>query len=546
MTRRLRRTLGCAATTALVAASLAGCSSTSTKASSAAPDQTVVLSPAATGDIAKVTWNVYMGEPDTIDPFKSANNTPNMINSNMCEDLLVQTPDFKIKPNLAKSVESPDPLHWVYNLRDDVTFWDGKPMTAEDVAWSLQHNLTDVTTMYNYLYANVKSVAVTGAHQVTVTMKRPDYLFNEELASFAGVVVEKAYYEAHAKSFGTPNGSIMCTGPYEFSKWNKGESIVATKNPHYWNKDLQPKVGEIDFTFLTDDSTITAGLLSGQIDGTYALPTASLEQLRTSNVGHLYFGPSPMNEAMKYSNPHGPMSNPDMRKALQMAIDWKGISDSVFKGSTQVTKLQTPPAVWGFASSALSAYAKTLPEPPSAQYDEAKRLLAKVPASIRKQQITMVAPANMQQFAIAIQDAAQRIGLKFKLTTVPVGQFPNYDVDPKTRGNTDILWEEWWPGTPSPLDWLAATAMPGGFANPYGYDGITSLYQKAIGTADVAKRAALIVQIEKKLHDEMLPTTPGLERESTLWLNNKITGAPASFAYVYYPWAALLGAAGKN
>ncbi len=543
MNTTVRRLMLATASLAAIA-TLAACSSAprpNAQGAAVKELESAVMTPAGNAEVDKITWNVWMGEPQSIDPFMSADNTPNMINSNMCETLLVQTPDYTIEPNLAKSFSNPDPLHWVYELRDDVTFWDGTPMTAEDVAWSLNHNLTDPTTMYNYLFSRVSKVEVTGEHEVTVTLKEPDYVFNHEMADFAGVVAKKDYYAQHPKEVGTPSGGIMCTGPYQFTKWNRGESIIADRYDGYWNTELKPKVKEIEFTFLQDNSTITSALLSGQIDGAYAVPISGVGQLAAAKNGKLYIGDSPLNQALNYSRADGPMSDLRMRQALQMAIDWQGISDSVFQGTAEPAKLQTPPAVYGFAKEWLDAYAATLPEPVSADYDGAKKLLADVPASIKDQEILMTVPDNKQQFGVAIKDAADRIGLKMKLQVVPTGDFPNYVNDDETRGDTDILWTEWWPGTPDPLDWLNPTATKNGFINKYGYDGIDSLFAKAMGTADDAERADLVVEMEKQLHEDLLPVTPGVEVKSTIWMNNRISGAPATFSYVYFPWAAYLG-----
>ncbi len=137
------RTTAIAVTTA-AALALAGCSSgTSGTGATGSSDALTTLTPAGSGSVDKITWNVFQGEPQTVDPFRSADYTPNMINSNLCETLLVQAPDFRIKPNLATSYANPDPTTWVYKLRSGVTFWDGSPMTADDVVWSMQHNMTD-------------------------------------------------------------------------------------------------------------------------------------------------------------------------------------------------------------------------------------------------------------------------------------------------------------------------------------------------------------------------------------------------------------------
>lgn len=543
--RRRTTALAVAAATALA---LAGCSSGAPGAQANGSARSLTtFTPAGSGAVDSITWNVFQGEPQTIDPFQSADYTPNMINSNLCETLLVQTPDFRIKPNLAASFSNPDPTTWVYKLRGDVTFWDGSPMTADDVVWSMRHNLTDKSSFYGYLYANVASIAKTGAAEVTVRLKRPDYLFNDELASFAGVVVEKKFHERHGDKAGTPGVGVMCTGPYRFGKWARGQSISVTRYDGYWNKALPRKVKNIDFTFLTDDSAITSGLLSGQIDGTYGPPMAGLAQLRASSEGKLYSGPAPLAVTLVVANHKGAMGNADVRRALRMAIDWKGVGNQVYGGEGTPAALQTVPAVYGFAKDELTAYAGSVKTDGSARIEEAKRLLARVPAEVKAQQISLVVPqqAETQQLGLAVKAAADRIGLRFKLDVVPATGYSNYLYDPATRGGTDLLYTQFWPNIPNPLDWLGLTAVTGGTFNQSGYRGIDALYARAIGTKDARARSQLVLQMERKLHDETDPMFAGIELTNDVWLGNRITGAPAAFDYVYYPWAAHLGGTGK-
>ncbi|MFD0510426.1 hypothetical protein ACFQ0Q_06900 [Streptomyces aureus] len=87
--------------------------------------------------------------------------------------------------------------------------------------------------------------------------------------------------------------------------------------------------------------------------------------------------------------------------------------------------------------------------------------------------------------------------------------------------------------------------MTGGTFNQSGYKGIDGLYAKAIGTKDESARSKLVVQMEQKLHDEMDPMFSGIQLTNDVWLGSKITGAPAAFSYVYYPWAAHLSGTGK-
>jgi peptide/nickel transport system substrate-binding protein len=545
--RPLRRAAA-VAVAAVATVSLAACGASSGSGGDTGSSTALTTyTPSGTATVASITWNVFEGEPQTIDPFESADYTPNMINANMCENLLQQTPTFQIKPNLASSYSNPNPTTWVYDIRKGVTFWDGTPMTADDVVWSMNHNLTDKTSFYNYLYANVASIEKTGEYQVTVHLKRPDYLFNEELASFAGVVVEKRFYEEHGAKVGTPGVGVMCTGPYEFDKWTQGQSITVSRYAGYWNKSLPLKVRKITFTFLTDDSAITSGLLSGQIDGTYDPPVAGEVQLRDSSAGKLYQGPAPLEVGLVVANQKGAMGNLDMRKALEAAIDWAGIGQQVYGGDGSPSPLQTAPAAYGFAKSQLTAYAKTVQGAGSGDIAKAKKYLAEVPASIRKEQVSLVVPAQAetQQMGVAIQSAAKQAGIDFKLDVVPATGYSNYLYDPATRGSTDLLYTQFWPNIPNPLDWLGITAVTGGTFNQGGYSGIDGLYAKAVGTADDATRAQLVVQMETRLHDQMNPLIPGVQLTNDVWLGSRITGAPAAFDYVYYPWAAYLAGTGK-
>ena len=80
----------------------------------------------------------------------------------------------------------------------------------------------------------MKSIAATGAGQVTITLSQPDYWLEGELASMAGVVIEKSYATKEGKNYGAPSGGIMCTGAYQLKSWSPSSGVVAAANPHYW------------------------------------------------------------------------------------------------------------------------------------------------------------------------------------------------------------------------------------------------------------------------------------------------------------------------
>jgi len=227
-----------------------------------------------------------------------------------------------------------------------------------------------------------------------------------------------------------------------------------------------------------------------------------------------------------------------------MAIDWDGIAKTILKGTGTPIRSMMPPTVFGKYKAVLTPAYDQLPQPQSAQYDAAKKLVAEASTDAKKP-VVMAVPANFtsQQFGSSVADAAKRIGLNFTLKVVPTDQYTNYLYDAKTRAGVDILFTDFWPNIPDPLDWLGIAALNGGSFNQYGYTGIDQMFGDALGEVDPVKRATMIGQIQAKTTADLLPMVPGISHSSRLWMNKRVTGAPASFDYVYYPWAAGLGSA---
>src|SRR5579863_1063119 len=163
----------------------------------------------------------------------------------MCESLLRQAPDGSLQPGLA-AVSNPSPTTLVFTLRPGVTFWDGHPVTSADVVYSLDRAASPKLGGY---YASrldrFASVTATSPAQVTVKLTQPDYWLEGELASMPGLIIEKSFAAKEGKNYGTPAGSIMCTGAYMLKSWTPGAGVVAVRNPHYWNPSVRPLVGQI-------------------------------------------------------------------------------------------------------------------------------------------------------------------------------------------------------------------------------------------------------------------------------------------------------------
>lgn len=526
-------------------AALAGCGGGGHAASgtSGATSGLVTHTPAPTGDIAKVTWALSY-EPSSLDWVYAYNYAENTVLSNVCENLMRLTPDYRIVPGLARSATHPDPLTWVYDLRSGVTFSDGTPMTAADAVFSLRRQLDPkVGSYWAGWWANVASVSQTGPLQVTVKLKRPDVIFPQMMATPAGQVESMAYVQREGSKYGTPDGGVDCTGPFRLAKWNKGVGITLLRNPHYWDASLRAKAAEVDFSFLDSEATRTSALVSGQVDGTFEVPPTAISQLQHSSAGTMYFGPSMQSFDAIVSSFKGPLGSPLIRRALLLALDRTGILNAALGGHGTVLRSVVPPSSWGYAQPTFQQGYDALPSP-AQNLAEAKRLVAQ--AGAPSQPIVLATLAEDEQLSVislALKDAATKLGLNLQIKTLPVGKYAPLFFDPKARAGIDMFLTGWYTDVPEPLNMWATIFTTHGASNYNGYSNPTvdSLLNRATATENETARAKLVVQAQALIGKDA-PWIPLYAPQVRVFLSNRITGVATTFVYLYYPWAAQIGA----
>lgn len=530
----------------VVAATIfAGCGSSSdtgggSESSSGGADF-VTTTPAADGKLTELKW-AQPEEPTSLDPAKALTQTENPIVSNLCESLLRVTPDADIVPNLAASFENPDPKTWVYKLRDDVTFWNGKPMTAEDVAFSLgRHVDPEVGSYWALYYRNVASVEATGANEVTVKLKAPDYVFNQQMATAGGAISEKAAIEKSGADYGTPQEGVMCTGPLSLDEWDSGTSITLAKNDQYWNDELASKSDKVTWQFLGDESTATSALTTGEIQGMYEAPISGISELRNSGSGTLYSGVSGLQIDMIVTTDKGPLANPQVRKAIFMAADREAIAETVFDQTALAARSIINDDSWTYGDDVFENYFEGLPSG-EADVEGARALIEE--AGMTGEKITIAAEnfASFTQLADIVAQSASEIGLDAKIKVLPPGGAGTLFFDEKAREGLDAFVTTWYTPTSDPLESLTYF-LPDSDYNYSSFDNpeLNRLIAKGYATKDPDKRAEIAVK-GLEITDQEMPWIPLVEVANRLYMDQSVSGAPASFfAYLNSPWANLVG-----
>lgn len=505
----------------------------------------VTDTPDPVGDIDRLVWALDY-EPTSLDWVFAYNYAENTTLSNVCENLLRLTPDLEIAPGLAESFEHPSPTSWVYTIRDGVTFHDGSPMTIDDVVYSLRRHLdAKLGSYWTGWVGNVKSVQATGPREVTVTLRKPDVIFNQMMATPAGGVASKSFVERKGADYGTPDGGVMCTGPFKLERWKKGESITLARYDGYWDPDRRARAASVEMPFIKEESTLVSSLVGGQVDGTFEVPPAAIEQLERSDAGKLYFGPSMQSYDVIVSDIEGPLADARVRRALLLALDREGIVEAAVAGRAEVLKAAVPPGSWGYAKGAFRDAYDALGSV-SRDIATAKRLVKE--AGAPKAPVTLAALAEDEELSIianAMEDAARQIGLELRIKTLPVGKYAPLFFDPEARKGIDLFLTGWYTDVPEPLNMYATIFTSDGNSNYSGYSNerYDSLIERARATEDEAARAKLVIDAQRITAEEV-PWLPVYTPNLRVFLGKRITGAPATFVYLYYPWLAEIGAAG--
>jgi peptide/nickel transport system substrate-binding protein len=529
---------------------VAGCGksgSSSGQSGSSATDALTAQTPPARHTVGSVTWDI-LTEPTTVDWAKTYSSADLYAVANMCEPLLYQMPDGSISPALATSVAQPDPTTLVVHLRQGVTFWDGHPMTADDVVFSIRRVLAPQTASYwGSLGHNIKSVTKVDADTVRIDLSRPDAFVEDLLSTPLGDVAEQAYVAKAGSKYGTPSGGVMCTGPYQFGSWAAGDSMILKRYDGWWNAAHRKQWNaQLKLVWARTDATRTAAMLNGSDQGGFAVPASTYTELTHSSSGRVYRGPSPVISALVVANFRGSMGNPLLREAVSKTIDYRGLLSSQFQGSAQPLRaLAAPPALGNSSAQRVyeTAYAQ-LP-PPKQDLQEAKRLVRQSGVT---HPVVRIAVTNDTPEAVALglqlaQDG-KKVGLDVQLRQITGSQASELFSSDAARSKVDLFYAATWGDLPDPAELYAQIGIPTGAQNYGGYNNptVASLLQQAVAEADPTKRAELTVRAQKiMMHD--LPWIPIASIPASAYMVNSITGVQVSFlADIYWPWGPDIGA----
>ncbi|MEU6645187.1 ABC transporter substrate-binding protein [Saccharomonospora sp. NPDC046836] len=496
--------LYCAVAATLI---VTGCSAapTNTPATEQAPGYLAVTDESAPdGGTLELQMTVDNGAATGLDPQLADVATAWQLMSLVYETLVTVGPDFTIEPGLAESWDTPSPTRYVFHLRDDVTFSNGRAMTADDVTGSL-NRLLESEGVWRTQIGPVEEVSTVDERTVEVTLSSPYEPFLAALANIpAAVLPMKEVADGSVDLART----MLGTGPFVVESHRQDVSWRFTAREDYWGAG-KPAVDTVNIAITGQEQARMAALqngnadlvMLGNVDAPQLLQGVRGTTVATQATTDFYY-------LMLNSNaPGGKFSDPRVRRAINIAMDRNAISASALGGLGKPTGA-TPAGLPGACDPA------QLPSA-TAGLDQARQLLAEAGAENLTFELAVFSTEPAPAIAQVIQQNLARVGI-----TVTIEQLDEGSWSGKVYGEVPATFD-------AALSWFAGYAdagMVGKWWNPEqaGFNAgfmkpnpeLNSVIDAAISTADSAERTTALRELCTAVDEDaqMIPlvTRPAL------------------------------------
>ena len=476
---------------------LSGCAPSAPEAPSgnAVAASTDTLTVATTSDV--VNYNPLIGN----------SRSDYWITNLMYPHLLSIADNGKKTAALAKEWGYTDDKTGFYEIRDDFTWSDGQPLTAEDVAWTMNAVKKDAPsgTFYGQM-ANFESATAVSKTRVEVKLSQTDSTVIEELG-FWGNVVPKHVFEKAATVADFPNdgkdGGWVSAGPYLLTHVQVGQSYTMERVDNYpLIEGKTPIAAKVIYRVFPDVNTEILALQSGEVDViANALPPAQVDKLRNTDgikvkevVGLGY-------AHMTYNMTKPDLAKTEVRQALAHAVDYETIRSVVLQGQA-VSTGSSPlmPVLSDYYDKSITEYkfdtkmSRALmkkagyKEDANGNFPVSFRLIYSLQDSVTSQWVTLV------------KDSAAKAGIAIELqgternTYLAMTNAGDFDI---YAGNFAIM--------DDPVTNFALSYLPNGAINYTYVDDakLNALIEKGMVTSDKPEKIKIMREAAKIVHEQV-------------------------------------------
>ncbi len=402
---------------------------------------------------------------------------------------------------------SEDGTEYVFKLRAGVKFHTTdfftptRPLNADDVVFSIDRQINKSNPWNQYVagasweYAAgmgfpelIKSVEKVDDLTVKFVLNRPEAPFLANLAMPFASIMSKEYADSLEKAgkMGQLNQMPLGTGPFVFVGYQQDAVIRYKKNADYWGG--APKIDDLVFAITTDAAVRYQKLKAGEchlmpfpnaadVESMKADPSLTVMEQEGLNVAYL-----------AYNTTQAPFDKPEVRKALNKAINKKAIVDAVFQGMATPAKNPIPPTMWSYNDKV---------EDDAYDLDAAKKMLEDAGVKDLSMKVWAMPVSrpymlNARRAAEIIQDDFAKIGVKVEIVSY---EWAEYLDRSKAKDRDGAVMLGWTGDNGDPDNFLdtllGCEAVGGNNRAQWCNEEFNTLVKKAKVTSDQAERTKL-------------------------------------------------------
>ncbi len=285
---------------------------------------------------------VGVGADEWVDAEIDRKRLPNYpLNADVCETLVHLGTDFQLEPMLASRWDYVGDNTYRFTLNEDARFSDGRPITVEDVKFSIDYTVQEPQIGNSFLGSS--SATIVDERTVDIRPEQPNLRLIDEINHPTYVVLTPGDDPLN-------NPDVTCTGPFEVVSYTPEQELVVKRNENYWGEPT--KLDKITFRFFPDDTTRVLALQNGEVDLITDVPQGILTTLKGQPGIKTQNAPVGFNTLMYLArrdaagNPRV-LADPLLRRAVAASIDAESYVNGVLGGNAKVVDTIAPPAVLG-------------------------------------------------------------------------------------------------------------------------------------------------------------------------------------------------------
>ncbi len=459
------------------------------------------------------TWTIAITEePDTLDPQKTGAAVAASIFTLVGEPLLAKDFQNRIVPGLAESwTVSRDGLQWTLRLKAGATFHDATPVTAQAVKASIERALAPETKspVAKAQLGPVTSAEALDAAQLRITLKEPFAPFMANLTDSRLSPISVKAADAAGAGFGrTP----VSEGPYTVKEWVSGHHITLVRNPAFaWGPPYMHKgaayIQQVTYRIIPDSATQVAAFEGGEVSQIGVPPHDVVRLVDSKKYQIFHFLRKGVGLFLEFNTTKDPFNDLRVRRAMNYAVNKDVLVKVALEGQGEAAYGPLPPSIWGYWPGIVE-YA------PHYDPGKAKQLFAEAgytrgPDGVlqrggRPLSFTLfTAPIDTwTRSAQLLQAGLQAFGVKVEIQTFEFGTL----LEKLKKGDHPAEFMGYTYNEPDIFFiWFDSANIGTGLNFSHYADAtLDAMIEKARGTMDTSKRAALYADLQRYVVDKAL------------------------------------------